>query len=148
MMKRLLMMVLIVMTVSLGASILSPLRVNAACGDPFLTFRPWYHGLISDMTTCKLMTPGVEGEGDIELTAFVWTVILNILSILFNLVGYLALGFIIYGGYLYVLSRGDQTRIARGKNTVVRAVIGLIICILASLIANTIVNIITGATTA
>ena len=80
-----------------------------------------------------------------RLRLVVWIIILNVLGMLFTLVAYLALGFIIFGGYLYVLARGDPGRIAKGKRTVVSAVVGLIISILASLIVNTIVTIITRA---
>jgi hypothetical protein len=103
---------------------------------------------------CPLNQPSAEcvannpvPAGEVELTVFIWAVVLNILSILLVLVGYLALGVLIYGGSMYVLSTGDASKIAGAKRTIIAAVIGLAICILASLIAGTIVSIITGATT-
>ena len=70
---------------------------------------------------------------------------LNIVSILSGIVGYLAIGFLIYGGYLYIMARGDASRISKGKNTIIRAIIGLVICIMATVISGLIVNIITSA---
>ena len=144
MIRRFLVMILTVAMVTFGLGMLSPVTVSAVdeCQGSFLTFRPWYFGLMEkEDGKCKIKTP----RGEAAITVFVWAIILNILSILFNLVGYLALGFIIYGGYSYVLARGDPSKIAKGKKTVVSAIAGLVICILASLIVNTIVSIITGA---
>lgn len=154
-MKKLLITILIAVTAWAGFSMLSPAPVSAAppCNDrTFLTFYPWYRGLVNEDENCTFKKVGVEtgvsGDPtpDITLSAFIWTIILNILSIMFGIIGYLAIGFLIFGGYLYVLARGDPGRIAKGKSTVIRAIIGLIVCILASLISNLIVTIITEAT--
>ncbi len=153
MLKRALMFLFVTLVVGVGGAALAPEPVSAACEDPFLTFKPWYTGLTKNDADCTMKTPGVDEDndgkpdsGDIIITVFVWAIILNILNILFGLVGYLALGFIIYGGFLYVLARGDTGRIAKGKRTVISAIVGLIICILASLISSTVVTIITEAT--
>jgi len=153
MMKRLMATMLVIAAVSLGSGLLSPALASArGCEDSFMMFRPWYFGLVNDDENCSFKTIVVPEDGQdapagsVTLTVFVWTVILNILNILLILVGYLALGVLIYGGYIYALSRGDPTKIAAGKKTVVAAVVGLIICILASLIATTIVLILTEAT--
>jgi hypothetical protein len=146
MIRKILATILITTFAWAGFALLTPTPVSAACDSSFMGFRPWYYG-ITKGADCTIMTPGVGGTNDIDLTTFVWTIILNVLSILFGVVGYLAIGFLIYGGFMYVLARGDPGRIAKGKNTVIRAIIGLIICILASLISALIVNIITGATT-
>ncbi|MDR3298132.1 MAG: pilin [Candidatus Nomurabacteria bacterium] len=145
-MKKLLITFLIATIAWAGFGLLSPTTASAAsCDDSFLGFRPWYYGITKD-PDCTLKVPGVNGGNDIELSVFIWAIILNALSILFGIVGYLAIGFLIYGGFMYVMARGDPSRIAKGKNTVIRAIIGLIICILASLISSLIVNIITEAT--
>jgi len=157
MMKRLLAVGLMTLMSFVGVSLLSPVQVSALteddCQRPFLvTFRPWYHGLVEVQDTTNPQTGVIEQrcvvrspQGEDELTMFVWVIILNILGILLSLVGYLALGVLIYGGYLFVLARGDPSKISGSKRTITAAIVGLIICILASLIANTIVNIMTGA---
>ena len=134
-----------------GFALLSPTPVSADCNDSFMGFRPWYYGLTQSDTDCTLKVPGVSNSSqpnDVDLTVFVWAIILNILAILFGVIGYLAIGFLIFGGFTYVMARGDPGRIAKGKNTVIRAIIGLVICILASLISGLVVNIITEARTA
>ena len=82
---------------------------------------------------------------EITLTVLIWGIVLNILNVLFSLVGYLALGFLVFGGYQYILARGDPGKVAKGKKTITAAITGTIICILASLIVSTIIEIITGA---
>ena len=70
-------------------------------------------------------------------------IILNILADLSLAVGYLSLGFIIYGGYLYIMSSGDPGKAAKGKKTLMAAVIGTAIAMLASVIMNLIVGALT-----
>ena len=70
------------------------------------------------------------------------------LNVTFDLtlaVGYIALGFVIYGGYLYIMSQGDPSRMAKGKKTLMSAIIGTIIAMLASVAVNT-VRVILGIT--
>ena len=79
---------------------------------------------------------------EIDLTTFIWIIIINSLYNLFSLTGYLAVGFLIYGGYLYVLSNGELGNIEKAKKTLKNAIIGLIIASCASLITAFISNII------
>ncbi|MBI2430778.1 MAG: hypothetical protein HYV39_02080 [Candidatus Levybacteria bacterium] len=50
----------------------------------------------------------------------------------------LALGFLIWGGISWITSEGDKTKLQSARNTVVMAVIGLIITLLAFTIVNVI----------
>ena len=103
----------------------------------FLGFRPWYAGLDCPNGSVTL------GTGD-EIPGNVWAIVLNILSSLLVAVGYLSVGFIIYGGYLYVLSQGSSDTMTKAKKTLTNAVIGLVIAILANAIVVTILNVLTG----
>lgn len=62
----------------------------------------------------------------------------NIFASLSVIATYLAVGFIIYGGYLYMFSSGDPTKAMIGKKTLSHAFIGLAITMLANIILNTI----------
>ena len=57
---------------------------------------------------------------------------------------FVATGFIIWGGYKYITSEGDPSKVQIGKKIITGAVIGLIITISASVISDTIVNVISG----
>ena len=60
----------------------------------------------------------------------------NIINILLFLIGAIAVIMIIVGGIRYVVSGGDQGAITGAKNTILYAVIGLVIAILAYAIVN------------
>lgn len=66
----------------------------------------------------------------------IWTIAANVFTDITVIAAYLVLGFVIYGGYLYMFSRGDPTKVAFGKKTLSRAFIGLGIVLLAGIILN------------
>ena len=101
----------------------------ATCSnDTFLGLRAWWAGLPKD-DKCNIKV-----EDKDALSGVIWGVVANVLFSLFVVVGYLAIGFIMFGGYTYLLARGDPGKIEKGKKTLVSAVTGLIIALLASLI--------------
>jgi len=63
--------------------------------------------------------------------------IINLLSIL---IGVVAVIMIIYGGFRYITSGGDATRVGNAKNTILYAIIGLIIVALAQVIVKFVLN--------
>ncbi len=106
------------------------------CGAPHpLGFRPWFDGLCEGSGDSATIT-SPEGT-DEAIGAFVWTIILNVLFDVLLVVGYLAVGFVIYGGYLYIMSQGDPGKAAKGKRTLMMAIIGVIIAMGSSVIVNT-----------
>lgn len=58
----------------------------------------------------------------------------SILQILFTLIGTIALFMVTYGGFKYVISQGEQTRVRSAKDTILYAVIGLVVAIAAQII--------------
>ena len=55
----------------------------------------------------------------------------NVLTAISAAAAYLVVGYVIYGGYLYMMSSGDPGKAAAAKNTLVHAFIGLAIVICA-----------------
>jgi hypothetical protein len=47
---------------------------------------------------------------------------------------------IIYGGIQYVISVGDSGKVAKAKNTIIYAVVGLIVAILSYAIVNFVIS--------
>ena len=80
------------------------------------------------------------------MAEFVWKIGLVLLSDLFVIVAYLAIGFMIYGGWWYLRSEGDPNNVAKGKKILVSAAIGAAIAILATVIVNTIIAVLGTAT--
>lgn len=59
-------------------------------------------------------------------------------------VGIISVVMLIYGGLRYVISGGDSKKVTDAKNTILYAIIGLVISILAFAIVNFVINTITG----
>ncbi len=53
----------------------------------------------------------------------------NIMQIVFGLLGAIAVIMIILAGFQYVLSQGSPEKIAKAKDTILYAVIGLVVCV-------------------
>ena len=62
----------------------------------------------------------------------------NILDIIVGLIAYFFIGYVIYGGYLYIFSSGDPTKVAASKRTLTNACIGLLIAACAKIIFSSI----------
>ena len=69
----------------------------------------------------------VAKEGECRSVSVFVTLLINIASYLFTIVGALALLFFIYGGFTLILSRGATEQVKKGKDIMVAAVIGLVI---------------------
>lgn len=104
----------------------------------FLTMPVWYRGVAegTEGGTCSIVSPTKVGG----VSAFIWKIVLNIIDILLNLVAYMAVGFIIYGGFKYILAAGSSDGLTKAKTTITNAVIGLVV----SLVAIAIVNVASG----
>ena len=122
---------------------------DATCSKSILGLRPWYRGLVTRDGTkdnqCRIGTIAEDGNGNTKVAPFVWVIILNLMydaSLLSSLV---ATGFIVWGGYKYITSEGDPSKVMTGKKIITGAVIGLILTVSASMIADTIVNVLESA---
>lgn len=125
-------------------------KVPGGCGDRILGFRPWYDGICSMsgsevvIDAPKKCDAGQTDDptcGDAAITTFVWTIVLNILFDVSLAIGYIALVMVIYGGYMIIMSQGDPSKMAKGKKTLMAAVIGTVIAVGASVIVNTIIEV-------
>lgn len=109
-------------------------------GTRFMGLRAWYDGIDA---VCN----GTQPKDEEEIKAIIWKVVLNIVTMVLQIVGYVCVGFVIWGGYLYMLARGESGKVASGKKTITNALIGLVICMTASLISGAIVDVASGAAT-
>lgn len=60
-------------------------------------------------------------------------------------VGIISVVMLIYGGLRYIVSGGDSKKVTDAKNTIMYAIIGLIISILAFAIVNFVINAVSGS---
>lgn len=73
-----------------------------------------------------------------EIAPVVLTVAANIFDDILMITTYLILGYIIYGGYLYIFAAGDVGKVEKGKKALNQAFIGLAITLSATIIISTI----------
>lgn len=78
------------------------------------------------------------GEGDIREFAK------TILNFVLGFLGFIAVVYVIYGGFLYVASGGDDANVEKGKKIILYAVIGIIIILASFAIVNTVLRAPTG----
>jgi len=68
------------------------------------------------------------------------SILTSIVNILLFLVGAVSVIMIVLGGFRYVISAGDQNAVTAAKNTILYAVIGLVVAFLGSAAVNFIVS--------
>jgi len=70
----------------------------------------------------------------------VWDVAQIVINVALWAIGIIAVGFVIFGGIKYAMSQGDAAKAKNARDTIMYAVIGLIVAILAFVIVNFVVG--------
>lgn len=111
-------------------------------GDAFLGFVPWYNGLQCDANGAISSSNFSGTDSSTSIAAFVWKIVLNILSDISLAVGYVALVMVIYSGFLILTAQGEAERLAKGRKTLIATAVGAAIAILATVIIRVIIGVI------
>lgn len=103
------------------------------CSQNFLTFPTWFRGLVKvEQTTPGIYECVVESPSDAGgLSPFIWHIVLNIIEMGLQAVVYLTAGFILWGGFQFLVSQGSPDVAAKGRQTIMNAAIGMGISIAA-----------------
>lgn len=80
-------------------------------------------------------------EGEAALASMIGAGI----KIILGLLGTVLLGLLIYGGYLWMIARGNDTEVTKAKDIIQQAIIGMVIIMLAYIIADFVVDKLTEA---
>ncbi len=80
--------------------------------------------------------PGVELPNKDITEASLSTTIANVLTVVFGTLGAISVLIIVIAGFQYILSSGDPAKTAKAKNTILYAVIGLVVAVSAGAIVN------------
>lgn len=91
-----------------------------------LSIKNLFTGLVIDV-------PGTNKDPD--------SIIQDAFRIVIALVGVAVLGYFLYGAYLIAMSAGDQNKFKQGMDTLMNAVIGLVIAMVAVLVINLIAKV-------
>jgi hypothetical protein len=116
----------------------TPPAQAATCGPaPFTLLPPWYKGLDKGCGQ-GIMSPKDYGKG---LNGYIFKIALNIIEALLYVTGYVSLGFIIWGGFKFMIYGDNSSGVASARKTIQNAVIGLVL----SIFSVAIVNVVSGA---
>lgn len=135
--KNLFIAIVIVLTAGILFSAISPQNVSAAsdaCNRGFLGFPAWYRGLTKDDGSCDIVNPSD------DLSGFIWKVVLNVIEMAMIAIAYVTVFFILFGGFQFLTSQGAPDGMAKARTTILNAVIGLVISLVAVGIINFIVT--------
>ena len=77
---------------------------------------------------------------NIDTTTNLQGVFSNVVNVMLFIIGALAVIMLIVGGIMYVTSAGDSKRVESAKNTILYAIIGIVVAIAAGAIVNFIVG--------
>lgn len=88
-------------------------------------------------TACEgVSAAGGSGCGDVEFKTFLG----KIVDILIFIIGAISVIMIVVGGLRYTLSGGDANSITAGKNTVIYAIIGLVVALMSYAISKFVIS--------
>ena len=109
-----------------------PFYFAANCkGHNFFGLTPWYQYLDLD-ANCNVVS--------FKFPDDILPVGLAILEILLRVAGLVAVIMIIVGGFEYVRSGGESNKVEKAKNTILFAVIGLVVVIVARALVALVIN--------
>lgn len=144
MVKKMIITSIISISMLLGSAVFVPIAVSAAV-DPacdtsasFLGFPTWYKYLDigpGETGPCEIQVPKTP-SGDTDLQKAITPVAMAVFEIVLRIAGLAAVGFMIFGGFQYLMSQGDPDSTKGAKSTILNAVIGLAISISAVTIVN------------
>lgn len=88
----------------------------------------------SQSAVCEAIGSGTECDENATGSASVTSIIQTAIRILSIVVGVAAVIMIVVAGFKYIASGGDSSKIASAKNTLVYALVGLVVAVLAQVI--------------
>jgi hypothetical protein len=94
----------------------------------FLNFPHWYeylHG-VKNINGSDACIPQIRAIND------VWLIVAAVVEMLLRIAALAAIGFVLYGGVMYIMSQGEPEKTAKAKDTIFNALIGLAIAVTAS----------------
>lgn len=118
---------------------------DSSCEVRILGIPPWYRGLAEKDAKgdCAIVSPGTIMNGEVlSLSSFIWHIVLNVIEIGLYLAGYIAVFFILYGGFQFMTGGNNPSQVENARKTILNAIIGLVISISAVVVVNLIFGII------
>ncbi len=115
-------------------TVVLPVQASAgpSCEGSFLGIPPWYRGLTAD--DCSIAAP--DPNDSEALQNFIWKIVLNGVQMALVLAAYIAIFFVLYGGFLFMTGGNNPTQVEKARKSIFNAIIGLVIAMGAIAITN------------
>lgn len=129
----------------LAATATSYAAVASGCdkSSSFLGLPTWYKyldvGPNKNGDPCAVQLPS-DPKGNVDWALTGGRIGLAVIEILLRIAGVVSVAFVIYGGINLTLSEGDPEKAKQGRGTIINALIGLLIVILATAVVNFVGN--------
>ncbi len=109
---------------------------NPAGGGSFFGFPHWYEYLPGAQVLTDPSNPGSQLACTPRLDDFsnIWLIVAAVIEILLRVAALVAVAFVIYGGISYITSQGEPDATGRAKGTIVNALVGLAVAVMAAAI--------------
>lgn len=124
----------------LNAFIVTPTVLTAtAHAATAANCRPTAAGFLDFPTWYKYLDPKFENgacELDFDIKEDIGKVALAVFEIILRIAALVAVGFVIYGGFQYLISQGEPDKIKGARTTIMNSIIGLVITISATALVN------------
>ncbi|HEY5442185.1 MAG TPA: hypothetical protein VIJ68_01455 [Candidatus Saccharimonadales bacterium] len=110
----------------------TPYAAQSGCEKQFFGLTPWYAYLpASDFQGCDIhdftfFPTSSTSLGDVPL------VLLAVVDDLLRIAGIVAVGFVVYGAVQYIASQGSPDATSKAQSTIINALLGLAIAVLAT----------------
>lgn len=146
MLRRLIVLVFVVASLTGVLAVLpttsataAPRAENCTRDSIFLGFPTWYKYLEPEFINgeCKLTALDPDNDGNTtaaDMGKAIGKVILAVIEIMLRVAALVAIGFIIYGGVLYISSQGEPDKTKQALATVTNALIGLVVAVMATIL--------------
>ena len=116
-------------------------RITKVALAAIIAFAPLAAGAITLIPACAT------GEGNCGVTDIL-AVFINLAEFLLGIVGAVALGYFVYGGFVFILSRGNKGEVDKAFGILRSAVIGIFIIFLSGVFVRFTTQALTGGTSA
>lgn len=110
-----------------------PTEIAAQCSREFLGLKPWFAYLPDEafrQGTCEIENFSLLGNGGTG--SHIGYVMLAVADDLIRVAALIAVAFVVVGGIQFVASQGDPEKAKRARQTILNAVIGVIVAVLAA----------------
>lgn len=134
MIKKVLALVLFVFMLGFAMAPIAQAKSVDNCKDSIMFIPTWYRGLADKENNCEIKMPNGK---DNDIKKFITILIINIGEIISKLIIMASVLFIIYGGFQFIFSAGEEQKIIGAKTTISNAVVGLFISLISTTIVST-----------